>query len=372
MIMVHNLTGGGAERVAALWANGFAERGDEVLVVIQQSTKIAYDISKEVEIICLKPIAKNKLLRRILSWVGIVRHHYLHTLSEIIHFRKPDVCIGVMGPYARDAYRLSRDIGTRIIQTYHSSFDLPDTAPINRRKDLDKCYALDNSVEIRTVLTQADKDYIGNRMKNVFVMPNPLAFKVADSIPKKKKVILACGRLDVWEVKGFDVLIKAWGKVSQKHPDWSLHLAGTGSRNSEDYLKTLAVENRVADKMEFLGFREDVISLYKYSEIFVLSSRYEGFGMVLTEAMSQGCACIACDYKGRQKEIIENENQGLLCPPEDVDALARALDRMITDVSYRKICQNNALDRASYFTVKETIKRWDYIFEQTGIIETKR
>ena len=369
--MVHNLTGGGAERVAVLWATGFAERGDEVIVVILESTKIAYDISKKAEIICLKPLVKNKLLSRILYRTGISRHHYLHSLSEIIHERKPDVCIGVMGPYARDAYRLSRDIGTRIIQTYHSSFDLPETAPINRRKDVEKCYSLDNCVETRTVLTQADKDYIGNRMKNVFVMPNPLAFNVVKEIPQKQKIILACGRLDVWEVKGFDVLIEAWGKVAQKHPDWSLHLAGTGSKNSEDYLKMLAVENRVADKMEFLGFREDVISLYKSSEIFVLSSRYEGFGMVLIEAMSQGCACIACDYKGRQKEIIENENQGLLCPPENVDALARALDRMITDVSYRKICQNNALDRASYFTVKETIKRWDYIFEQTGIKRNK-
>ena len=118
MIMVHNLTGGGAERVAALWATGFAERGDEVIVVIFETTKIAYGISDKAEIICLKPIVNNKLLRSILSRTGISRHHYLHSLSEIIHFRKPDVCIGVMGPYARDAYKLSilvRELFKRII-----------------------------------------------------------------------------------------------------------------------------------------------------------------------------------------------------------------------------------------------------------------
>ena len=88
-----------------------------------------------------------------------------------------------------------------------------------------------------------------------------------------------------------------------------------------------------------MGYSPDVINKVSEARFLVFTSDYEGFGMVLIEAMSQGCACIACDYKGRQKEIIEDERQGLLCPPDDVDALASSLDRMITDVSYRKICQ---------------------------------
>ena len=92
-----------------------------------------------------------------------------------------------------------------------------------------------------------------------------------------------------------------------------------------------------------------------------MSSRYEGFGMVLIEAMSQGCACIACDYKGRQSEIIQNDSQGIICPVEDVDSLASAIERMILDKSYREKCQYNAIERSKFYSLDNTMDRWETI-----------
>ena len=118
-------------------------------------------------------------------------------------------------------------------------------------------------------------------------------------------------------------------------------------------------ENGVEDSVEFLGFQEDMGSLYKNASVFVLSSRYEGFGLVLIEAMSQGCACVACDYKGRQREIIKNDSQGLCCEPDNVDMLAESLHKMICDDNYRESVRKNAIERSKYYSIENTINRWE-------------
>ena len=89
--------------------------------------------------------------------------------------------------------------------------------------------------------------------------------------------------------------------------------------------------------------------------------------MVLIEAMSQGCACVACDYKGRQREIITSDNYGLLCPSNDANALAESLERMMTDDDYRHLVQKNAPERAKYYSLDNVMKRWNTIMKETGI-----
>ena len=117
---------------------------------------------------------------------------------------------------------------------------------------------------------------------------------------------------------------------------------------------------------------------------FVLSSRYEGFGLVLIEAMSQGCAPVACDYKGRQREIInpssvfpqgEEElsdavsggcvcNNGILCEPDNAEQLAVAIARMISDDKYRMSVQQNAISRSRYYSIENTIDRWEQLLNK--------
>ena len=132
-------------------------------------------------------------------------------------------------------------------------------------------------------------------------------------------------------------------------------------------------------RIEFLGFRKDIEELYKKSSIFVLSSRYEGFGLVLIEAMSQGCAPVACDYKGRQREIlnpssalpegegepnrkIEITENGILCEPDNVEALASAIRKMIKDDNYRERIQHNATTRSKDFIKEKIMNKWNDIF----------
>lgn len=197
------------------------------------------------------------------------------------------------------------------------------------------------------------------------MLPNPLALKPIQSIQQKEKNILATGRLDNWHCKGFDLLIKAFASLSEKCRvkneksfSWRLQIAGTGSEENLNYLKQLCREQGVEDKVDFLGFRRDIETLYQKAAIFVLSSRYEGFGMVLIEAMSQGCACIACDYKGRQREIITQEDEGLICPVEDVDALAKAMQRLVTDEPLRRKLQEGAVRRSHAYEIDHIMNLW--------------
>lgn len=89
--------------------------------------------------------------------------------------------------------------------------------------------------------------------------------------------------------------------------------------------------------------------------------------MVLTEAMSQGCACIACDWKGRQKEIIRSREEGLVCPSGDVKELTRALGFLLVDDEYRACIQRNALIRAREFEIDKIIERWELLFKDLNL-----
>ena len=215
-----------------------------------------------------------------------------------------------------------------------------------------------------TVLTQADVDYIGDRLPHVSVLPNPLVFDQIDYSPKRKKQILAVGRLDGWFVKGFDLLIKAFGKIANKFPEWELCIMGNGSDETINMLQNLAAESGIVKNFKILPFQSDPLPVYRESEVFCLSSRYEGFGLVLVEAMSQGCACVACDFKGRQREIINDDTCGITCEAGDIDALANALQKMLGDAAYRKSAGKAAIERSKHYNLDKIMEYWDNIIQR--------
>lgn len=110
-----------------------------------------------------------------------------------------------------------------------------------------------------------------------------------------------------------------------------------------------------------------MLPIYQRSSIFVLSSRYEGFGLVLIEAMSQGCACVACDYKGRQSEILEDGKDGIVCSTESVEDLKKSIEKMISDKELREKYQNRAIERAEYYSIDNTMIRWENLLQKIKV-----
>ena len=377
--------------MAVMWANGFVDRGHEVMVVSNLFDPVLYRLDGRILVRYLVTNNRNKI-KKWCSSFSQARKHF----KEF----NPDVVIGVMEMCSMVSKVASWGLRIPVVMTEHYAFERLPYGNLTVVERISKFWVNKIYSQV-TVLTEADKKVIGDRLKNVHVMSNPLAMSPLDMIPQKDRTVLAVGRLDAWKVKGFDVLIRAWGLINRqltidngqrtmnngqyvfqfsKQKGWRLQIAGTGSEESLQYLKQLCKESGVEDTVDFLGFRTDIEELYKHSEIFVLSSRYEGFGLVLIEAMSQGCACVACDYKGRQKEIFEelkNEKveelksgsyevckNGILCPPEDVNSLASALKKMMEDEDYRHQAQKNAIERSKYYSIENTMDRWETLLKE--------
>lgn len=398
-IVQSHLGGGGAERVGSILADGFVHRNHDVFMVTNLLDEMQYQVDENVTILSLVSSNQNKMKK----WGGAVRN-----LRRYVKGYQPDIVIGIMELCSFISKIACIGTAVHVIMTEHYTFDRTPYSTLTRMERLSKFY-VNRFYEVVTVLTKVDKDYIGNRLKHVVIMPNPLLLESVKEIPQKENIVLAAGRIDAWHVKGFDILIRAWSSIVKSErrivngEGWRLKIAGAGSEESLNYLKQLCREKEVEDYVDFLGHVKDMESLYRQASIFVLSSRYEGFGLVLIEAMSQGCACVACDYKGRQREIlapkelsvkckvqsvkgadsgdsnyrkdmkiettqeldtapirgVETCETGILCEPDNVEALANALEKMITDDVYRESTRRNAIRRSEYYSIENTMDRWE-------------
>lgn len=404
------LSHGGAEQVGVMLANGLRQHGHDSFILTDMNEPVVYRVDDSVPIYDFA----GKKTKALIKWLKAIKN-IRHTVKQ----EKPDVVIGIMGLCTLVTYIACLGLRIPIVMTEHNSFERPSSASMPLSLKIFKFW-INKLYKHITVLTEADKKVIGNRLKNVTVMPNPLLLTPVEEIPPKENVVMAAGRVDSWHYKGFDVLIKSWKIIQDLNDDdndddnlreWWLKIAGAGKKESFEYLMNLLPDgNWIHNEddndddnenwfwrsekyhIEFLGFQKDMESLYKKSEIFVLSSRYEGFGLVLIEAMSQGCAPVACDYKGRQREILKethptppclgreadcaesNINKsslnsvysdcGILCEPENVEALASALVKMMKDEVYRKQAQKKSVERSKYYSLDNCVNRWEEFLSQ--------
>ena len=356
-ICVNRLTGGGAERVSSLWIQGLVRMGYEVSIIISSRHEpINYSIPDKTPIYKIDSKFSNRYVR--------VIHNLLIKplcLRFVLKKINPEVVISVMSDWIPLIDKVCPRRNFKLISTEHNAFEFPVDAIIPSNLFKLK-YEANKKADLVTVLTEADKRCIGNKLSNVVVLPNPLTFKPVDDIPKKENVILAVGRLDGWYVKGFDILIKAWSSISYNFPTWKLQIIGEGKNINKERLIHMCRDLNISNSVDFVGFT-DPLPYYSKASVFVLSSRYEGFGMVLIEAMSQGCACIACDWKGRQKEIITNEQEGIICMPDSIQELAQSIKTMINDSTYRRLVQEQAVIRSKVFEPEAIMKKWQDIIE---------
>lgn len=344
---------GGAERVGVMLANGLSV-SHSVYLISNTLEEPTYEVESSVQLLPLFSSISSKIDK----WAS--------TLPNIRKYAKtyqPDVIIGVMETCSLVSKLATIGLGIPIIMTEHNAFERPKNTPLTKWQIITKFY-INKLYCCVTILTEADKEFIGLRLKNTVVMPNPLFLTPIIKSPVKDKIVLAAGRIDDWHCKGFDILLKAWGTIAKQYPDWTLEIAGEGKKEDLELLQNIVRKSEVENQVKFLGYQKNIVDRYKQSAIFVLSSRYEGFGLVLIEAMSQGCACVACDFKGRQREIIRNDSEGLVCVPNDVDALALAIKKMIDDDMYRQKVQKAAIERSKYYAMDKTIKRWENLLKR--------
>ncbi len=216
---------------------------------------------------------------------------------------------------------------------------------------------LGNSFDAFVVLTQ------GNRrewpLKNLHVIPNPLPFYPDKAAALTQKTVLAVGRQSYQ--KGYDLLLEVWKELAPQHPDWQLHIVGKS--NPALALPEQAARLGISDSVRFFEPDKHIESRYLNASVYVMSSRFEGFGMVLIEAMACGVPCVSFDCPHGPSDIISHDTDGLLVPNGDKSALAASLQKLMTDDALRFAQGASARENVKRFSIEHIAPVWDNLFK---------
>ncbi len=213
------------------------------------------------------------------------------------------------------------------------------------------------------------------KLKRRVVIPNPLLPPPGGNEERsenmqsgKKYSVIAMGRFV--EEKGFDLLLKAFSMLSDQHRDWSLRIVGDGPlrKHFHEQVEILGLSGRV----QFPGTVSDPYMELSRADIFVLSSRFEGFPNALCEAMACGLPVISFDCPSGPRAIIRDGVDGILVPPESVQALASALDRLMGNEAEREQLARRAPEVLDRFGVEKIMAMWDELIEATRNADSVR
>ena len=210
------------------------------------------------------------------------------------------------------------------------------------------------------VLTQEDAQMWGN-IPNIEVIPNAAYFIAERYANTTAKRVIAVGRLDYQ--KGFDRLIEAWRIVQQteQYHDWHLDIFGQGEW--QEMLEQRIKDNDIAATCAINAPTKDIGSEYAGSSLLVMSSNYEGFPMVMIEAMACGLPVVSFDFKCGPRDIIDPGKNGLIVPNGDIQGLANAMMLLMNDDALRQEMGMNARQIVETYSEEAVMKKWISLFE---------
>jgi glycosyltransferase involved in cell wall biosynthesis len=197
-------------------------------------------------------------------------------------------------------------------------------------------------------------------LSNLMVIPNPLSFYPQQSSTLQNKKVIAVGKHGFQ--KGYDRLLAAWQIVSKTNPDWQLEIYG--AIHPEFELAALAEKLNINTTVSFFEPEKDIQSKYLEASVYVMSSRFEGFGMVLIEAMACGVPCVSFDCNYGPADIITHNEDGLLVSNDYIDGLATALLQLIANDMLRTKMGIKAKENVKRFLPETVVQQWDTLFKE--------
>lgn len=214
------------------------------------------------------------------------------------------------------------------------------------------------------VLSKADWELYINKEnvnpKRIIQIYNPLTFESNDYIKHDSKKVISVGRFS--HEKGFDLLLKAWSIVETQHPDWVLEIWGDNGLNMSKQLHDLKIQLHLQNV--FLNkTTKDVRSKMTDASIYVLSSRFEGLGIVLLEAAAMSLPLVSFNCLNGPREIVKDGKNGFLVEPENIDELANKIMILMEDGELRHKMGLNAFETSKQFKLPAIIKQWIQLIE---------
>lgn len=355
LFVISTLKAGGAERVMAVLSSYFAKNND-VSVVKFDNDDSFYEFDKRVKLLNLDYGNDD------MGIVGNFKKRFgkIFALRKLIKSGSFDIVISFIDNSNILACLANFRLKTPLIISEHTNHLLlkPTLWKILRRL----CYPLADGL---CVLSGLDYEYY-KFVKKRKIIYNPLwidTVKINHS--GKEKVILAVGRLI--HLKGFDIFIKAISLVEKELlKGYKIYIAGDGKLRAE--LSTLAANYGV--EIEFLGNRSDIINFYEKAEIFVLSSRMEGFPNVLIEALAFGCAVVSTNCKTGPSEVIVDRENGFLVEIDDAKMMAEKITTLIKNQNLVKEFSQSAIKSVQNLSVKKIAASWSEFIDE--VIRSKR
>jgi GalNAc-alpha-(1->4)-GalNAc-alpha-(1->3)-diNAcBac-PP-undecaprenol alpha-1,4-N-acetyl-D-galactosaminyltransferase len=364
LLLVSSMSSGGAERVASTLANAWTGRGDEVTLMPTFSGRgeCFYELSPEVRLIYLADLVSS----RVRTWVNQLAR--IRALRRFISTEQPDVIISFLSNVNVAAVIASIGLGIPVIICERTDpFVMPTSLELQLACRLTYPFANVLVVQTQAVATKYATSI--RSLKRLWVIPNPVSEQILNTqyhpSATKTKRLLGIGRLD--EGKQFDVLIKVFANLVQRHINWSLRIVGDGHLQTvlQQQITSLGLDACI----ELAGRSTDVGDELVKADIFAMTSKYEGFPNVLLEAMAAGLPCVTFNSPSGPQEISMDGQVALLVPLNDEQALELALERLMLDADLRRTLGDQArksvIERYSLSTVLE---KWDELFAEVGII----
>ncbi len=348
-LVISSLSAGGAERIMASLANHWVEQDQEVTLITFSAGEPYYQVDDRVTLRQLNLPSHGRPLHRALTSTA----RRILGLRKAIRASQPDIVISFLGKINALTMIATRGLGVPVVVSERNNPNMQVFRPAWRwlRRRL---YGLSTRL---VTPSQGVLDTFPNAIRRAGqVIPNPVDLPpVFQPRTAGEPRLIAVGRLE--DQKGFDLLLKAYSKIAAEFPEWTLTIRGEGGRRAD--IERLRDELGLADRVTLPGITDRPGVWVDEGEIFVLSSRYESFGNVLTEAMVAGLPIVSFDCPFGPGEIIENEVDGLLVPPEDVDALAAAMARMMRDTDLRMRLGRTAQENVQRFDRGRIMGLWD-------------
>jgi glycosyltransferase involved in cell wall biosynthesis len=362
LVLIASMEAGGAQRVSAHLANAWAARSREItLATFARAERDFYDLDGRVRRCRLDLPGAS---RNVLDALGANLRRVL-ALRRVLREERPDVVVAMMTTAAVLAIMASFGLPCRVIACERS---FPPSLPIGALWSRLRRVVYPHAHRV-AMLTTEGLDWLEHAIPAArgIIIPNPVPFPLPETggrsplpIPAGRRLLLAVGRCD--EGKQFAHVIAAFADLAAGHARWDLAIVGDGPLR--EALQQEATRLGLASRVSLPGAAPAIAAWYYRADLFVMTSRFEGFPNALAEAMAHGCPAISYDCHTGPRDIIRHGQDGLLVSPVgDVAALTRALDGLMGDDARRARMSHRALEVRERYAPERVLAMWDQIFE---------
>lgn len=361
---------GGMERVLVNKVSYLVRQmGWEVVVVTtdQHQRPVFYPLPEEVRLIDIDiNYSEDNSKGTFRKIGGYLRRRRLHRqrLTEVLMREKADIVVSLY-PSESSFIPEIKDGSKKVLELHFCKFFRLQYGRKGLMGLIDRLRTWQDERLVRrfdkfVVLTEEDRGYWG-ALPNIEVIPNAALFIAPAYATQTEKRVIAVGRLDYQ--KGFDRLIEAWALVQQNEAfrDWRLDIFGQGEWR--ELLEQMICERGLQWTARINAPSKQIGEEYVGSSLIVLTSNYEGFGMVLVEAMSCGVPAIAFDCKCGPADIVQSGINGLLVPSGNISALADAMMELMQNSEMRKRMSLEARKVTETYSEERVMRRWVTLFE---------